>query len=89
MIRPDELRRDLANSRQKLYENSNLLTIPATWVWQARNHHFALIVTRSIFKMFARKTVLSLVFPFLLNQAFGEIQLDVNSQSMFSRVVIR
>jgi hypothetical protein len=37
--------------------------------------------------MFARTTVLSLVLPFLVRQAVGEIQLDISSQSKRLRVV--
>jgi hypothetical protein len=32
-------------------------------------------------KMFARKNILSLVIPFLVSQAVGEIQLDISNQS--------
>jgi hypothetical protein len=31
--------------------------------------------------MFARKNILSLVIPFLVSQAVGEIQLDISNQS--------
>jgi hypothetical protein len=32
-------------------------------------------------EMFARKNILSLVIPFLVSQAVGEIQLDISNQS--------
>jgi hypothetical protein len=37
--------------------------------------------------MFARKSVLSLVIPFLVSQAVGEVQLDVSDPSRLLRLI--
>jgi hypothetical protein len=47
--------------------------------WLSRYHFCHSLIFFS--KMFARKNILSLVIPFLVSQAVGEIQLDISNQS--------
>jgi hypothetical protein len=85
MIGSDGTRRSLPCARRTVWQPHQKLSIPTSGAVKSflaiRNIFFSVALS-NLFNMFAHKSVLSLVLPFLINQALGQsgIQLDVNSQ---------